>query len=211
MTEPAQKTDYDAQAVARVIEQYKRGPVITGLVRIFARRIAEREAATWEVILYRLMSNAEGAQLAALGRIVGADQNSLDDAAFRRLIAIRLLTIRSQGDPNTLEKIAALIIPTGIAWVYGEERDGTIRIHIDSVIAWADAVLAFSAINDARQGGVRFILTWVAPFDVGTGYRPLTFRRYVDAMDPTHGFRQYGVGSTQGTIRHGVFTTPGSH
>lgn len=162
MTYPSgPKMDYVQEALSRLLEQYKRKPVFAALVTAFANLNQQVELATWEVILYCRLNTAEAAQLQQIGRVVGVEQGSLTDIAFRREIATAILIIKSQGTPTDIQKVAALTLPISTPFDYRDEKIASVRLSVNAPLLPADVAQAYRLLNVTRQGGVRLLLTTV--------------------------------------------------
>lgn len=200
------KLDYVAQALSRLLQQYKGKPVTAGILTAIENRLQELERAAWEVILFTLLPNAEGAQLAQIARIVGVETGTtLTDAQLRREIAVAILLLRDQGTPNEIEKIGALAFPDGVGFTYGDERIATIRITALAAMSYADATQVFRILSAARQGGVRLLFTYVREVGVDMDHT-LTCKEYGLGSTFTKGFHSYGVADSNGYIR-GMLST----
>lgn len=160
-----QSKDHVARALAKFLEQYRNKDDLRSLSRSFTNRIQELEDATWEVILYRLMANAEGAQLDALGAIVGRGRNNLSDADFLIAIKGQIRINRSNGTPEDILAVALLSIPPGYVPLYDEEYPAVILITIDSEVLFNIQVL-FENLIRTKSGGVRLLLEYLlAPIE----------------------------------------------
>jgi len=156
------KTNYENEARARLLYQFRNSTNFRAIVSVFARRLQRIEAATWEVITLRLFDNAQGYQLYMLGRLVGVFQGDLSTEAFKREIACAILLIRAQGDPDVIERVAELALPTDVQFLYVEHAIGTVEIRVLDPITTTDALQAFRLIKQARAGGVRLMVDWSA-------------------------------------------------
>lgn len=201
------KTNYVAEGLARLLTQYKDKPFLAGIIQSWENRLQEAENAVWEVVLYRLIDNAEGAQLTSIGKIVGAVQGNLTDAAFRRELQAAILLLRAKGDPNTIQMIANLVLPPGCVYQYVDEAIGTIRIVLETVESFADISQAYRLLTRSRQGGVRFMLEFISLDSGADTTNIFTFRHYGSGApyNAAHGFKHFG-GTAEGRLR-GVIAT----
>lgn len=102
-------TDHEAQAEELLLEQYKGKPRVLALLLSFIRRCQELEDAAWDVIVQRMIDHAEGAQLDAIGRIVGQVRGEQDDDTYRVYLTARIRVNHSVGTPNDLLDVLSLI------------------------------------------------------------------------------------------------------
>lgn len=83
----AQVTTHQADAQARLIQQYVDKPLFLGLISALASRTQAVENALWGLYVGRTLANAVGAQLDGIGRIVGLPRSQIpsasDDAVYR--------------------------------------------------------------------------------------------------------------------------------
>lgn len=139
------------------------------------------EDAGQQLITQRGLATAVGNQLDVLGRIVGLARNGLDDDTYRIYLGAQIVTLRSQGDVETLIKVAVLIVndPTNTTIVVTRDGTATIRIRVSSTVGIADdlAAILLSFERQATAAGVRLIIQWgevpdaqLFRFDSGPGF-----------------------------------------
>lgn len=107
---PTQDTNHINEALAKLIEQFKRAPVINGLLKSYAWSIQDLENAIWSVINSRYLANAANAQLDLLGKLVGEGRNGRQDDDYRAIIGLRIHANRSQGGAEDLIQLCALAL-----------------------------------------------------------------------------------------------------
>lgn len=105
----AQIADYAVEAESRPISQYQGRPRLLALILSYVNRCQELEDAAWDVILRRMIDNAEDSQLDTIGKIVGQLRNGQDDATYRIYITARIRINRSQGHPDDVIDVLQLI------------------------------------------------------------------------------------------------------
>lgn len=103
-------TDHVQQALARLLEQYKRKPNIAAFYTAFIQQIQDEEDAIFALDETRQLYNgttypAVGAQLDGIGEIVGIDRNGLSDAEYLIFILGKIATNFSDATPPTVESI----------------------------------------------------------------------------------------------------------
>jgi len=114
----AQIDNYAAEAELRPISQYQGKPRLLAWILSYVRRCQELEDAAWDVILRRMIDNAENAQLDTIGKIVGQLRNGQDDPTYRIYITARIRINRSHGHPDDVISVLQLI--ESAAFGYGE-------------------------------------------------------------------------------------------
>lgn len=105
---PTQDTNHQSEALAKLIEQFKRAPVLNGLLKSYAWSIQDLENAIWSVINSRFLANAQNAQLDLLGKLVGEGRGGRSDDDYRAIIKLRIRANRSQGGAEDLIQLCAL-------------------------------------------------------------------------------------------------------
>jgi hypothetical protein len=113
ITAASERTDLTVRALARRTDDYKRDAIFESLVTSYVDRLRDIEAATWEVVLERLLQNAIGVQLDILGKIVGEPRFSIDDDEYRLGVRCRIAVNLSQGLMSDIRLIASMILWNG--------------------------------------------------------------------------------------------------
>lgn len=101
-------SDHQAQAVDRLLEQYKQRPNVVALVEALAGRAQAVEDTIQQVASERFLYSqaAQGAQLDDLGALVNLPRNGLDDSTYYVLI---LGTIAKNYSDGTIDTIVELV------------------------------------------------------------------------------------------------------
>jgi len=157
---PAPSKDHVKRGLARFLQQYKNKPNLAALLSSYLRRVQELEDAAWEVILYRLLDNAEGIQLDRLGAIVGRGRGSLADPEYLLAIRAQIRINRSCGSPEDMIAVAGLTLPAGDAFSYGEAYPATIVIQVLSPETDTVIGVLFDCLIRTKPGGVRLLLEY---------------------------------------------------
>ena len=126
-------------------------PKAVSLITAFCLQLQELENAIWDVLEDRILDNAEGSQLATLGRLVGESRLGRSDDDFRIAIRGRILANRSRGNLTDLLKLLELMRPdVGYSWTEG---NAAISFESNSLDYSAEnTVLQF--LIDAKPAGV---------------------------------------------------------
>lgn len=108
----AQITTHAALALARLAQQYKGRPLISGLLNCFAPQVQQIEDLLFEILLgFRLDTPAVGEQLDVIGRVVGQDRESANDAEYKLRISARIRANLSTGSPEDLYRVFRILLP----------------------------------------------------------------------------------------------------
>lgn len=139
---PHYKWDYHEE-LAGYLTSSLQGATIHAIVRIIAEGFQATENDAQGIISQRLLDEAVGVHLDALGRLVGEPRGGLLDEDYRRFIAARILTNMSAGEAPRLIRILSLltratrvfyqpIYPAGMAFDYTIENPlpDTVRTRI---------------------------------------------------------------------------------
>lgn len=199
----AQSTDHVARGLSRLLQQYKSSPYMVGLATSYLNRIQELENACWEVILYRLLPNASGAQLDTLGRIVGRGRGSLSDANYFLAIQAEIRINRSCGTPEDMIAIAILSLPMGDVFTYAEAYPAVALFSVITPETMTNINLLFQSLTRGKPGGVKLMLSYLTTAAGGS----FTFSPYSAPVASTvQGFSDYYHPGTGGFFA-GVLAT----
>jgi hypothetical protein len=109
--------DYADEAEVRPISQYQDKPRLRALILSYVNRCQELENAAWDVILKRMIDNAENAQLDTIGKIVGQQRRTgQSDAVYRIYITARIRINRSQGHADDVIDVLQLVEAGALTW-----------------------------------------------------------------------------------------------
>jgi hypothetical protein len=148
----AQVTDHAEQAPELLLEQYREKPRIKALLLSYVRRCQELDDAVWDVIVKRLIDDAENAQLDAIGRIVGEERDGKPDATYRIYIAARIRINRSHGHPGDVIDVIRLIEASAFRYLEYFPASADIEFT-EPPLAAPGHLLAIA--QQARSAGVR--------------------------------------------------------
>lgn len=109
MPEPTQITTHEADALKRLLEQYKDKDNLAGVLTAFNEQIQDLEDAIFGLFGKLDITNVGGSQLDRLGNIVGQDRLGLSDADYRLFIYAKIATNNSQGTAEEVMSIFKLI------------------------------------------------------------------------------------------------------
>jgi hypothetical protein len=109
---PVKETDHVGTSLALLLDQYKGKTFIKGYLSTLARRVQDVENVLWDIIELRRLDVATGAQLDALGKLVGERRIGRNDTDYRTGIRIRIRVNRSKG--RTVDVIDVAMLAAGI-------------------------------------------------------------------------------------------------
>lgn len=151
--------DQVTAAINRLPIQFRK-PRIEALLRALVGPVQRVENAFHQLFTERTIDTAIGAQLDAIGFIVGQPRNGYGDDDYRRLVRARIAVNRSRGTFDDLIGICKLVIDDDAATIIAV-RSGTaaVRINIED-IATTDAVagILIAFLRQSKAGGVRITL-----------------------------------------------------
>lgn len=105
--EPERIDTHADAAVARLPLQLQ-GPEREGLIRARAARWQALEFVLFDVLTGRYLLHAFGVRLDWWGNILGEAREGLNDAAYKRFIAARVLARHSSGTPDAVSHVLAV-------------------------------------------------------------------------------------------------------
>lgn len=143
------------------------------VVRILLKPFNTLERAAQQNATMRFVNNATGETLTMLGKLVGQQREGVDDdELFRRYVRARIAVNNSDGTPEEMYAIAALIV-TEAGVVFELDNQGTagfvMRLQ-EAEVEWDVAKILIKFLNQAVDGGVRVIVEWL-PSSPSTHFR----------------------------------------
>jgi hypothetical protein len=148
------------------------------------------EDALQQLMYYRFVDTAVGAQLDIIGRIVGQSRDGLSDDDYRRYIRARVAVNNSNGTFKDLLTVAFLVVYDETAYFEATNSGiATVILRVRGIaISQALAQILITFLGDTVAAGVRVILeysdqnpsTWFQWDTVGRGWDN---GKFVDALD----------------------------
>ena len=154
----AQKTDHTADALARLLEQFKGRAKLESLIESYIDQIQKIENVVWDLHEDRHVDSAAGVNLDKLGELVGQDREGRTDPVYRNWIKARIIINRSSGKPAEMYRIGELILDTLDHSELEEQYPAAVVFRAFEVST--DATALAELLNLATPAGVRFILEW---------------------------------------------------
>ena len=165
-----EKTDLQAEARGRLLEQYKAKPNFEAFVTLLARQTQELEEIYFDILAAFALGTAVGEQLDFLGQIIGRERLGLSDTAYRVRLNAQVLLNKASG---TLEEILAIIdiVKPGLSLVVREHFPAGFEIDNGTAITLAEGQELAIFIEEATGVGINgFFVFFEAPkfaFDTG--------------------------------------------
>lgn len=163
MTEPI--TDHAEQAVLSLAAPFWGKPRIAAIVHSHAIQIQEIEDCANAIIASKMLDNATGEQLAAIGRIVGQPNLGWTDEIYKLYVRARIRANRSLGERSDTWAILQLLVPDGAGGALARVATlypAAVRVDLDGVSEPVAEVVA-SMLSDALQAGVAVHVVSGAP------------------------------------------------
>jgi hypothetical protein len=151
---------------------------IVKILKTWTSTLQPIEDTAQAMILQKNVDDAEGAQLDALGKLVGQGRAGLSDELYRKYIKAKIVVNRSDGVVEDLIKILVLVLDDNTATIVVQnEGTATVRVRVgSSFLTDALALIYFGFLFRAKSGGVRLIFQWgdvpdsqLFRFDIGPG------------------------------------------
>jgi hypothetical protein len=151
MTAPAKVEDHEEQAQGLLIEQYQEKQRIAAWLASFSTQAQLCEDMLWDVLVKRLIDNAEGHQLDMIGAIVLEPRRSRPDETYKPYVLARIRINWSQGNPDDV--IAVLRIIESAAFRYVEIYPASFEVQYLAPTTVRAGVLGDIA-SQARAAGM---------------------------------------------------------
>lgn len=160
-----ENTEYNAEALALLLEQYKGKENIEDLLSSYMEQVQLIEGPVYDLWFKRLLDNATAAQLDLLGEVVKQERVSADDDIYRAFITARISINRSNGRAEELLNILALVSEPTEKFEIRDLGNASILIetHTPQTAAWIDTLLALMV--DAKSAGVKIQFLWTEELD----------------------------------------------
>jgi hypothetical protein len=159
-------TTHVEEAPSFFLEQYQQKPLLKAWLLSYVRRCQELDDAAFDVAMKRIIDNAEGAQLDALGRLVGETRKGKADVLYRVYLYARIRINWSRGKPDDI--IAVLRIVEAALFRLRWAGPDLIDVEYREAPATSGFVL-FDLANLARMAGVR--INVIVPTSSERGFR----------------------------------------
>jgi hypothetical protein len=171
--------DHVAAALGRLLEQDKNKTNIAKLLTSLVTPQQDLESALWQLLTQRRITTAIGAQLDALGKLVGLARNGLSDTDYRVFIYVQIAVNTSRGRHEDLIAIAKLALQNTAALIEVKNQPVAQVVARVGLITTTDTLGSQLAgfLQAAAAAGVRVVTQWsnnspgtTFTFDIGPGF-----------------------------------------
>jgi Protein of unknown function (DUF2612) len=162
-------------ALARLPEQWKNKPLVTGLLTALVSPLQDIENALQQMLTLRDISTAFGAQLDQIGDWVVQPRNGLIDSVYQRYLYAKITANFSSGTSEQLITISKLILNDAVLLISVLTQGiAAVVVRVTGAdvpsTTTADALISFLKLG--TKAGVRVILEYENAPDAGTFYFP---------------------------------------
>jgi len=157
-TQPTAVTTRITTAIKTLLYQFRGAPVMEAVVASWARQAQELEYAAINVLVYRMLPNAEGANLDVLGKIVGELRAGRVDEIYRAAIASRIRINKSGADVEAI--LYTLAAYRDLEYKLKEFYPMSMVLTIDETVTEETADSVFLVLKRIKQAGVDVSLVW---------------------------------------------------
>lgn len=174
--------DHQAQAKAKLLEQYKGNVDVEGMLDALDGNIQDLEDALWQLFTLRWLDTAVGVQLDGLGQILTFPRNTPDDEVYRLELKARSVQLISESEPEALIKVMKFMTNATLV-TFQDWYPGDIGMGTDGVVLLGQINLLYDMAQRAAGAGIRVAWLWqfdpVNPFscdgtlELGTGLSDL--------------------------------------
>ena len=147
--------DHVARALARMLEQYKGKPRLSGVISAGAEQAQGAEDALLDLQDERGLETAAGAQLDVLGRLLDTARGGFDDDTYRKHLRAKIQYNRSNGTTGDLLRIFRLIVPSAATLRIAAHFPAAFTLHVEGAAVGANDPNVFRFFLSARAAGVR--------------------------------------------------------
>jgi hypothetical protein len=151
----AQITTHLTDAIRRLLEQYKDKTNISGLLTALMVDVQPEEDAVYQLLDRLNIDLMGGVNLDRIGVIVGQPRENRDDPAYRIRLKARIIQNISQGEPETLIRLVALLMTSPLVEIC-EECNGGVIIMAQGMVDPSEIDSFYENIQIATAAGVRF-------------------------------------------------------
>lgn len=150
---------HQADAIDRLLEQYKSTTKLKGIVSSLGDQYQEVEDVVWSLLAGRALATAVGEQLDKLGTIVDLTRTTgLSDEDYRTLLYVKVGQNTSQGDPPKLISVMKLL--TGATRVFYQNLTRAsvllaVDVDLDPDDDYEDVIDLYENVEKLVGGGVR--------------------------------------------------------
>ncbi len=156
--------DHPDRAVANALAQDRCSPRYASLVAAMGEGVQLQEEQFFDLLVGRGLNLATGASLEQWGAIVGEERGGLNDDDYRRFIKARILANLSDGKPDELLTIFAIITaPSQVRYFIHPPAAFRLQATRDEALADAMVRRVGRMMRSVKPAGVAMVLTEALP------------------------------------------------
>jgi len=200
---PVQVSDHCTVAASRFIQYLRDKPILTALLCEFVKPLNELETAFFALLNERSIDSAVGVQLDGIGTILNKPRNGRTDDAYRVVLRVELLVLRSNGKREELIEIVLTFLGAGFSLNIQSAYPAGVCYEIVEDISAFDPLEIAELLGRAKAGGVKLQLKYALSPQTSV----FKFSSQVNAID-TSSLRGFAnPGQTTGGKLRGVLVT----
>jgi hypothetical protein len=155
MAELVENNDRQTTAASLLIDLFREKPEFLKLLSSYVAETQELENVLFDLLQAFWIDTAVGVQLDAIGEIVGAAREGLDDERYRVRVRVRILLNLTNGTPNEILRIVNMLIEGGAAYgTYTPIYPASFNIELHGDLTEAQIEEAARAVIEATPAGV---------------------------------------------------------
>lgn len=163
-------TNHIAQALERLLEQYKHKPNIAAVLTIYAQQIQDLEDLMQPLFTERALANASGIQLDYVGSIVGQAREGLSDPEYRIQILVKIGKNLSEGEPERVIDIFKLLTQSEYVHLMNLNDASIALMTLNDFTSQDEVDELFRSMQEVVAAGVRIDAITVADPDLAFAY-----------------------------------------
>ena len=168
MAVPIKNTDHVAEALRRLLFQFRNKLVIEGEVGVVATQLQELENVFFDLLLLRWLDTASGVQLDGLGKIVGELRHGRNDTDYTAALNARIRINRMHSRMEEMILVATLTLNRN--YTFTEFDPHTLIANLDGALLPTDPSADIIALNlfEAKGAGIAFAFIYSEYDDANT-------------------------------------------
>jgi len=141
MSTPTKITDHSAAALGNLLSQFRDASRLRRYISVVVDEIQRVENVSYDVLVKRLLNDAEGVVLDVIGKIVGWPRLHLTDDLYRKMILVAVQIYQSDALAHEAAHVVAQMVGSAVHYVaytahYGLEWS----VSVDSSTAWLQVI-----------------------------------------------------------------------
>jgi hypothetical protein len=152
-------SDWQARLRALIYWQFRGKPKIQAWVDMVARQFQDLEDAYQSILTITNIDDSAGAQLDALGRVLGQPRGGVDDVTYRLYLRAAIVARKSRGRGEDIYRVFTALFPSSTFVL----RSGGVKsfyIRVGQMLTRAQALVAQQFLQKAKEAGARANVIW---------------------------------------------------